>query len=41
MDYPQKVELITNLKFLDMLESFQMKYKDTSDDGDLEEQEEE
>ena len=32
------MELIVNLKFLDILESFQMKYRERQEDGDLEEQ---
>jgi len=44
MDYPQKIELITNLKFLDILEQFKPKFRDRpSEDSDvpLEELEEE
>jgi len=36
MDYPLKVELIVNLRFLDILESFDIKFRDRpSDESDL------
>lgn len=42
MDYPQKVELIANLKLMDLLESFPIKYPERVDESDnLEEQENE
>ncbi len=37
MDYPQKIELIVNMKFLETLESFQIKFRDRSEDADIEE----
>jgi hypothetical protein len=37
MDYPQKIELIANLKFIETLETFKMKYPDRVEDGDDEE----
>jgi hypothetical protein len=42
MDYPSKVELIANLKFMDILESFQPKFRDRpGEDAPLDEQDEE
>lgn len=42
MDYPLKVELLINLGYLDILESFKMKYRERpGDDADLDEVEEE
>lgn len=41
MDYPQKVELIVNLGFLDILESFKIKYRERPGEDLQEEQDEE
>lgn len=39
MDYPQKVELIVNLKFMDILESFSIVFRDRpSEESDLQEE---
>ncbi|CDW81505.1 exportin-t [Stylonychia lemnae] len=41
MDYPQKVELIVNLQFLDILESFEIRFRERpSEDSDLQEEQE-
>lgn len=41
MDYPLKIELICNLKILDIIESFSIKYPDRIEDVDLDEQDNE
>lgn len=40
MDYHAKVELIVNINFLDILESFQPKFRDRPTENDLDIQEE-
>ena len=34
MEYPVKVELIVNMQFMDILASFELKYRDRDDSGD-------
>lgn len=42
MDYPLKIELLINLGFLDILESFKMKFRERpGEDADADEVEEE
>lgn len=37
MDYSQKVELIVNLNFLEIIESFQIKYRERNQDDEFDE----
>ena len=32
MDYPQKLELLINMKFLEIIEAFPLKYRDRSEE---------
>lgn len=41
MDYPQKVEVISGLQFLDIIESFKIKYTDRNAEDDFDKQQEE